>query len=92
MPSTTIRKTEHLAPRLWAVRGADRHLTFAGMAFFAGTGPGDQCCGRAAVIGPGTATRQKAPCGKFKAITSRNGREVPRSARACRYFLPCERA
>ena len=85
---TTIRKTEHLT----SGHGSTERLidlTFPGMAHFAGTGPGDHCCGGCRHWA-GTATRQKAPCGKFRALTSRNGRDVPRSAKACRYFLPCE--
>ena len=86
MPSTTIRRTEHLAPAYGKLEGLI-DLTFAGMAHFAGTGPSDQCCGGCRHWA-GTATRQKAPCGKFKAMTSRTGRDVPRSAKACKHFLP----
>jgi hypothetical protein len=83
---TTIRKTEHLTA---GARPLERliDLTFPGMAHFAGTGPGDQCCGGCRHWA-GTATRKQAPCGKFKGLTSRTGPQVPRSARACKYFLP----
>ena len=72
MPSTTIRKTEHLAPaygRLeWLI-----DITFPGMAHFAGTGPGDQCCGGCRHWA-GTATRKQAPCGKFGAHVAQRPR------------------
>ena len=83
---TTIRKTEHLTA---GARPLERliDLTFPGMAHFAGTGPGDQCCGGCRHWA-GTATRKQAPCGKYLQLTSFKGRQVPRSAKACKYFLP----
>ena len=89
MASTTIR-TEHLVPA-YGILERLIDLTFPGMAHFAGTGPGDQCCGHCRHWA-GTATRKQAPCGKYLRLTSCNGREVPRSARACKYFLPSESA
>jgi hypothetical protein len=65
--------------------------TYPGQAFFAGTGPGDQCCGGCRHWA-GTATRKQAPCGKYLQLTSFKGRQVPRSAKACKYFLPSDSA
>ena len=86
----TIRKTDHLAA---GDRMLERliDLTFPGMAHFASTGPGDQCCGGCRHWA-GTATRKQAPCGKYLRLTSRSGRDVPRLARACKYFLPSDSA
>jgi len=86
----SIRKTEHLTP---AYGGTERliDITFPGMAHFAGSGPSGQYCGGCRHWA-GTSTRKQAPCGKYLALTSCNGRQVPRSAKACKYFLASEGA
>ena len=86
----SIRKTEHLTA---GYGGTERliDLTFPGQAHFASSGPSGECCG-GCEYWTGTPTRQRAPCGKFLQLTSRAGRQVPRSAVACKYFLPSERA
>ena len=53
--------------------------------------PADQCCGGCRHWA-GTATRKQAPCGKYMELTSCTGRQVPRSAPACKYFLVSESA
>lgn len=87
-----LKRTDHLTAAYDDALEKTLSWTHQGMAHFAGTGPEMATCNSCAFYGMGlrkrTHTEKPADqvCTKYKALTGRQGKTIPRSARACKYY------
>lgn len=76
-------------PRKGNVSDLSKTAKHGSYAYFPGTGPNKRCAACEFFIGGGVDPdniTKKGNCAKFRELTGNKGNQIPRSAKACKYF------